>query len=142
MGIGASATSKPVTDYGIALASARQAQRPLLIVLDNPQTRESRIEPAGFAKDSTQAELLGHYQLCHVNVATPYGRQVAQAFRATHFPHMAIIDRTGSVILFKKSGRMNTEEWVTTLLAYREGVRASTFRSAGGGASRDATCFT
>ena len=142
MGVGASATSGPATDYGEALASARRAKRPLLIILDSPQSRERRIEVAEVSQDSTQAELLQHYQLCHVNVATEYGKQVARAFRAKQFPHTAIIDKTGSVILFKKSGRMDTEEWVTTLLAYRGGVRKSSFLSPSHGSTRDENCFT
>ena len=70
-------------------------------------------------------ELLRPYNLCHVDVSTDYGKKVAEAFKAEDFPYTAIIDKTGSVIIFAKAGKMANEEWQGVLKKFREGDRAS-----------------
>jgi hypothetical protein len=75
------------------------------------------------AVDGEQAALLGSYELCHVDVSTEYGKRVAQAFKATQFPHTAIIDRTGAVVLYKKPGAIAESEWSATLAKYQTGER-------------------
>ena len=80
--------------YGKALEASRADKSPLLVVLDKPNSEEARIEPA-LLGDGKQAELRP-YRLCHVDVTTEYGQKVAKAFNAKSFPHVAIIDKTGS----------------------------------------------
>ena len=108
-------------DYGEALAATRSLQRPLLIVLDRPEEESRRILPARFTPDATGKALLKPYELCHVDVATPYGRRVAEAFQVTQFPYTAIIDRSGQKIIFRQAGKFNTDEWASTLIEYKEG---------------------
>lgn len=108
-------------DYGKALAATRSDQRPLLVVLDNPSDPQAAFDPQLLATDGAQAELLKSYRLCHVDVSTEYGQKVAAAFGATKFPHTAIIDRTGSTVLFKQTGRIGGEQWQSTLAKYQKG---------------------
>ena len=76
-------------------------------MLDIPVESASRASTTSLlAAEGEQAKLLGAYELCHVDVSTEYGKQVAKAFGATQFPHTAIIDRTGAVVLFKKPGQI------------------------------------
>jgi hypothetical protein len=110
-------------DYGTALAATRSDQRPLLVVLDIPSNPQAALNGDLLAADGEQAKLLESYELCHVDVSTPYGQKVAEAFRATQFPHTAIIDRTGAVVIFKKPGQMAAEEWNATLAKYQSGER-------------------
>jgi hypothetical protein len=105
-------------DYGKALAATRADDRPLLVVLQVPG--ESQV-----ADDSEQAKLLGDYQLCRIDASTEYGQRVAEAFKAESLPYMAIIDKTGSVVLFHKEGQLSEEEWQSTLAAHRKGERLS-----------------
>ncbi len=110
-------------DYGQALAATRSDQRPLLVVLDIPSKPESAIDQSLLTAEGDQAALLESYELCHVDVSTEYGQRVAKAFGATQFPHTAIIDRTGAVVIFKKPGKIAGSEWSTTLARYKTGER-------------------
>lgn len=113
-------------DYGKALAATRNDQRPLLVVLDNPADEKAAFDGKLLAAEGEQAELLKSYRLCRVDVSTEYGKKVAQAFGATQFPHTAIIDKTGSTVLFKKPGQIAGDEWQATLAKYEKGIQPQT----------------
>jgi hypothetical protein len=107
--------------YGKALEASRADKSPLLVVLDKPNSEEARIEPA-LLGDGNQAELRP-YRLCHVDVTTEYGQKVAKAFNAKSFPHVAIIDKTGSSVIFSKTGKIEATEWEKALALHRNGER-------------------
>jgi hypothetical protein len=112
--------------YGKALEASRADKSPLLVVLDNPNSEKARIEPALLGDGQPagkQAELLRPYRLCHVDVSTEYGQKVAKAFNAKSFPHVAIIDKTGSSVIFSKTGQIDAAEWETALTRHRTGER-------------------
>jgi len=122
-------TPQPVqwqADYGTALAETRAGDQPLLVVLDEPKSDDARVEPAllGDGEVNTpDAELLHRYHLCHVDASTPYGKKVAGVFAVKRLPHVAIIDKSGSVILYSKSGKIARSEWRAALKAHRDGTR-------------------
>jgi len=121
-----STTNSPAlwqADYGKALAATRSDDRPLLVVMDVADDPEQSAMPEQLAKDKEQSELLDSYQLCHVDVSTDYGKKVAEVFHATSFPHTAIIDKTGSVILCRKTGQLSDDQWQETLAKYQDGDR-------------------
>src|SRR5215212_5025888 len=102
------------TSYGKALEETRAGQDPLLVVLDKPNSKEARIEPALLSEDkatTSSSKLLKPYRLWHVDVTTEYGQKVAKVFKAKEFPHVAIIDKTGSMVIFKKTGQIDSAEW-------------------------------
>jgi hypothetical protein len=109
-------------DYGKALAATRSDQRPLLVVLENPTAPATTFDAKLLAAEGDQAEVLKSYRVCKVDVSTEYGQKVAEAFGATQFPHTAIIDKTGSSVLFKKPGQIGGEEFKTTLTKFQSGV--------------------
>ncbi len=112
--------------YGKALEATRAGQDPLLVVLDNPNNDSARIEPALLSENDASGEnskLLTPYRLCHVDVTTDYGKKVAQAFHASSFPHVAIIDKTGSVVIFEESGKFSLEHWKNVLASHKSGER-------------------
>jgi hypothetical protein len=114
--------------YGKALEASRADKSPLLVVLDDPHSEEERIEPALLSTNSPagkQAELLRPYRLCHVDVTTEYGQKVAKAFQAKSFPHVAIIDKTGSSVIFRKTGKIDAAEWEKALTLHRNGERTA-----------------
>ena len=111
-------------DYGKALAATRGDDRPLLIVLDVPNDPKAAATDAQLDVDGEQAKLLSSYQLCRVDASTEYGQQIAKMFQAEKFPLTAIIDKTGSVVLLKKQGKLTNAEWNQTLSAYKSGERA------------------
>lgn len=112
-------------DYGKALAATRQDDRPLLVVLDIPGDPKAEVETEHFEIEGKQGKLLEAYQLCHVDVSTKYGKKVAEAFRAKKFPFTAIIDKTGSVVLVKKSGQISSDQWQETLAKYQKGEQTT-----------------
>jgi hypothetical protein len=111
------------SDYGKALAASRADARPLLIVLDNPSDPQAAAAEDQLAAEGEQEELLGAYECCHVDVTTEYGKKVADAFKAEEFPFAAIIDKTGSVVLHKTTGKVSDDEWQETLTTYQKGER-------------------
>ena len=116
--------------YGKALEATRdEGNSPLLVVLEKPDSDDARLEPELLGKDqevvgSDDIELLQPYELCHVDVTTKYGRKVADAFRAKKFPHVAIIDKTGSTVIFHKSGKIDPKEWEQILQRHKSGDRS------------------
>jgi hypothetical protein len=131
-------------DYGDALAETRSGDKPLLVVLDQPKDEKLSVKPALLSEGSTKAEdaeRLEGYNLCHVDASTEYGQKVAKAFKAKRFPHLAIIDRSGKVVIFKKSGQISETEWENTLASHRDGKRPSARRVSYkvGGQSSDST---
>ncbi len=122
------ATPQPLqwqADYGKALAATRSDDRPLVVVLDVPSDPKVSMEKKLAASEKAQAELLNSYQRCHIDVTTEYGKKVAKVFGATQFPFTAIIDKTGSVILSKKLGKLTDSEWKETLATYQKGERVN-----------------
>ena len=120
------------TNYGKALEETRSGQDPLLVVLDKPSSKEARIEPALLSEDKATADnskLLKPYRLCHVDVTTEYGKKVAEVFHAKEFPHVAIIDKTGSMVIFKKTGQIDLAEWekILTNKINKSGERPSSY---------------
>jgi hypothetical protein len=119
------------SDYGKALAATRADDRPLLVVLDYAQSPAQASEEANVQQVSRtshteavpEAELLSPYRLCKVDVSTDYGKRVAQAFGASSFPYTAIIDKTGSVIIYSNNGTLDAESWKATLTTYKSGDR-------------------
>lgn len=113
-------------DYGKALQATRADDQPLLIVLEQPATTENSVQQVAHTAEAISAEesqLLASYQLCKVDVSTEYGKKVAQSFGATSFPHTAIIDRTGSVIIYSKTGSHDNAAWSNMLTTYKSGER-------------------
>ena len=74
---------------------------------------------------ATIRKLLSPYRLCHVDVTTDYGQKVAKAFKAKEFPHVAIIDKTGSVVIFRKTGQIKQDEWKKILTENKSGERSN-----------------
>jgi hypothetical protein len=131
------------SSYGKALEATRAGQDPLLVVLDKPTSEEARIEPALLSEDDASGDnskLLSPYRLCHVDVSTDYGQKVAKAFHAKDFPHVAIIDKTGSVVIFKKTGQIKQDEWQKILTSYKSGERTAvahlTLKPSGGASAK------
>lgn len=111
------------SDYGVALSMTKQVKKPLLVVLNEPRGSEKTFEPVSLTRDPAATNLLRHFTLCRIDVSTPYGKSVAKAFRATRFPHMVVIDRTGKWKLFKKTGQLSTADWTASLTRHQAGTR-------------------
>jgi hypothetical protein len=115
------------SSYGKALEASRAADAPLLVVLDKPNSKDARLSPEllnGKNKEAGDNAVLEPYQLCHVDVTTPYGKKVAKAFNATTFPQVSIIDKTGKTVIFTKAGTIKPTEWKQLLTRFKTGDRS------------------
>ncbi|TWT95324.1 hypothetical protein Pla108_34700 [Botrimarina colliarenosi] len=113
-------------DYGVALAETKQEEHPLLVVFEQPGDESQQLDPSLLSADSG-AFPLDSYALCRIDVSTDYGKQVAEGFKVTEFPHVAIIDKSGSVILRRVSGDITKQEWTSVLKKHEDGARATAY---------------
>lgn len=107
-------------DYGEALAATRESAKPLVVVIDRAGVEGEQLSTELLSPNSG-AFPLDSYALCHVDASTEYGKKVAEVFNVTSFPHVAIIDKTGSIILKRMSGEISRDSWIATLETHREG---------------------
>ncbi len=138
------------SSYGKALEATRATDEPLLVVLDKPNSKDARLSPELLKEGkaaSAQNALLKPYQLCHVDVSTGYGKKVAKAFNAKSFPHVAIIDKTGSTVIFSKAGKIQADEWQRILTKNKSGdkslaknVSRTSYKPITGGSSAKPYC--
>lgn len=115
------------TSYAEAYHAGKNGRRPVLVVIDKPADPAYRIDQASFVRTdvgSAERALLASYELCHIDASTEYGRKIANSFKATEFPYLAITDRQVEVLLVEHTGRMSQDRWMTTLAKYRAGRRA------------------
>ena len=108
-------------DYGQALEQVRQSDKPLLVVLDIPSDPAQSVDSSLLSIENG----LANYDLCHVDVSTEYGKKVAEVFHANTFPHVAIIDKSGTVILSRLTGSITESNWKSTLSRFESGLRQS-----------------
>ncbi|MBX3424819.1 MAG: hypothetical protein KF688_03980 [Pirellulales bacterium] len=112
-----------ISDYGQALEATRRDERPLLVVLESPRDEEKALDDDVLAAASDK--LLSKYDLCRVDATTSYGKQVAESFRAKQLPHVAIIDKSGSVVLHKQAGQPSAAEFKSALEKHQLGLRSA-----------------
>jgi len=130
------------THYGQARETAKQAKRPLLIVMEDPEKPNAKFDDRQLASESGQKDLLQKYLLCRVDVTTPYGKKVAEAFHAKKFPYTAITDKSATYITFRGAGNMKPNDWNEALDEHKEGEmpeRVVTFKPATQSVQSDAT---
>ncbi len=114
LAFGATADPQPVEwqeNYGES-RSKPPAQRSCCWSSSTNRKRKPRefSQPARRQGRRKGSQALKHYRLVHIDASTKYGQKVAGAFRAKRFPHMAIIDKSGKVVLFKKSGKISSSD--------------------------------
>jgi hypothetical protein len=111
-------------NYSEAVAETKQESQPLLVVFDKPGDEAAELDPSLLTAESG-AFPLDSYALCHIDATTDYGKQVAEGFKVTEFPHVAIIDKSGSVVLRRVSGDISQKEWTKVLKEHKDGARSS-----------------
>jgi hypothetical protein len=114
------------SDYGEAYHAGRNANRPVLVVIEKPADPAYPVNQASFVRAEVgrdEAALLANYELCRIDASTEYGQKIAKSFGATQFPYVAITDRKVEVLLTQHVGGMSREQWLTTLTTYRTGAK-------------------
>jgi hypothetical protein len=109
--------------YAQAKSAAATAQKPLLVVLEDPAEPSRRFDTERLASTEEQQDLLKHFQLCRVDVTTPYGKRVAEALSVRELPYTAITDKSAKYITYRAAGQVSPENWVETLNVRKSGER-------------------
>ncbi len=118
------------SDYTKASNRSQDSGKPLLLVIDNPSESSLRTEHTQRVSDATQARLLGNFERCHVDVTTNHGKQVAEAFGVQRLPFVAIIDKTGERLLYRKMGKISMAEWFENLAIFGDDAIAHRYTAA------------
>ncbi len=105
--------SQWLDDYGLALQRTREANKPLLVVLEDRPARSP-------VASSSVAQLLRGYTLCRIDVTSSYGQEVAQVFNVKQFPYTTIIEPTGQMQVFRQTGRLSEEQLAQALVAFQK----------------------
>jgi len=111
-------------NYSEAVAETKQEHQPLLVVFDKPGDEAAELDPSLLSAESG-AFPLDSYALCHIDANTDYGKQVAEGFKVTEFPHVAIIDTSGGIVLRRVAGDVSQGEWKKILKEHKDGARSS-----------------
>ena len=111
-------------NYSEAVAETKQENQPLLVVFDKPGDEAEQLDPSLLSAESG-AFPLDSYALCRIDATTDYGKQVAEGFKVKEFPHVAIIDKSGSIVLRRVSGDISQSEWKKVLKEHKDGARVS-----------------
>ena len=111
-------------DYAKAFAAAKTSKKPLLVVIEDSTKGADKFEEEKLATDETQVELLNEFELCRIDVSSKTGKKVAQAFGATELPYTAITDRTNSIVVYRRAGKMSRNEWISALIDNKDRVYA------------------
>lgn len=100
------------THYGVAKRSAEQTQRPLLVVIENPDNTDTKIDESKLDSKSREELRRQKFEIVRVDATTKYGELVAKAFGVERFPYTAVTDNGSKKIVFRKSGPMSKSDWM------------------------------
>lgn len=103
-------------DYSEALSNARCEGRPMLVVLEN---QEKAVQRAG-SIFHVERELLTQFEICRVDVASEYGKKVAEQFSPSELPYTVITDSDCKQIVFRGVGERSINQWKETLQVHAE----------------------
>ncbi len=105
-------------DYDAAVSAARNAHRPLLLLVENGAEPTSKFELADVESSSEEAELLMRFETCRLDVQTEVGRLIAEGYSVSEYPYLLISDEGCERIVFRGVGRLNASLWRQTLNTY------------------------
>jgi hypothetical protein len=109
-------------NYHRALHAARDAAKPLLIILDSaPRTKAVSLESVRKTKE--RRDLLKNYVVVVIDTKTPHGQIVHKAYAKPKLPHVVVLDKQQRYQIFTTSDDLYGQRWTSILQTYRNGVR-------------------
>ena len=119
--------------YANAKQQAEKQHRPLLVVVEDKSSPGGQLELEKLASGPEQVDLLKQYELCRMDVNTPYGKRVAAAFGANKFPMTVITDKSAKFVTFRADGSIQADAWKQALASrlMESGSQPSTIFDAG-----------
>ena len=115
-------TPSDFVEYGPAYRAAQEANRPLLVILnDGPSTAESSVKPEDIRKARVRRELLNQYFVVVVDASTEAGRKTHELFGAPALPYVSVIDKQQKFQLYRSSKPHAAEDWNLLLERHKDG---------------------
>lgn len=110
-----------VTDYAEGWKIAREERLPILVVLNNGQTSDKRVDMEIVRRCKHRRKLLRRYVVVEVDCTTVAGADVAKRFGTPDLPAVSVIDRDQKYTLAKSAAPVEAEDWNLLLEKHRTG---------------------
>jgi hypothetical protein len=109
-------------NYTSAYRTAKQTERPLLVVLNPSEDADNDAVSLGDLTATEQSrELLKNYVVTIVDADSEHGKTVQKLFNAKSLPHVVVIDKDQKFQLYKTSKKLDAKTWTTVLRKYKNG---------------------
>lgn len=106
--------------YRKSLAESRRADKPLFIVFCPGASAYGEMTRKGpFLANEIEQALKADYARLFVDTSTKQGKALANAFEADNFPHLVVIDRTGTMQVYWQTGPQTVDQLSGVLKKYR-----------------------
>lgn len=104
--------------YTKAYQQAGQVSKPMLVILNDGQDSEARINVESMKLDGA----LDGYVVAEIDTTTAHGQEVHKLFKSPSLPHVVVIDDKQQKQLYKTSRVVTSEELANVLETYRNGA--------------------
>ena len=109
------------TDYHRALQQAQRSRRPLLVKIEDLSLNLPESSPSVSARNETiPTEILDDFVLCRIDFSRPNGKEIARRLGATSVPFTAIVNRSLTRVVYRRSGEIDPLEFEAVLVRVAE----------------------
>ena len=109
-------------DYTPAYRAARDAKRPLLVVLNPGEgSNQPRVRIEDIRKARLRRKLLKDYVVVDVDTSSPCGKVVLGLFKPATLPHVVVIDKDQKYQLYQSAKPLLLEDWNLLLEQFQKG---------------------
>ena len=98
----------------VATNGARKTKRPLVLVIENTNTRKSTFED-NLDSESKKYLVENQFELVKVDAKTKHGYKLAKTVGAGKLPLVLVTKSDASEVVFRRSGQMSKHDWKNAL---------------------------
>ena len=118
----APSTKTTFESYTQAWHTAREVERPMLVVLNPPQDAEhGGISVGELQSDEAIQPLLEKYVVAVIDTGTAHGQKVREIFKADTLPRVVVIDKKQEWQVFRSSENLSHERIAKALEQHQDG---------------------
>lgn len=108
-------------NYTKAYHAAREAGKPLLVILNPDSSEQSAIPPGTVYGTGFRRELIDNYVVAVLDAGTQHGRRVHKLFGSDELPHVSVIDKNQEYQIYTTSGAPSEPLWDAILESFETG---------------------
>ena len=105
------------SDYHRALQQAQRSRRPLLVRIEDLSLNRQESSQSVFTSTET---IPADFVLCRIDFSKPYGKEIAHRLGATSSPFTAIVNRSLTRVVYRRSGEIDPLEFEAVLVRVAE----------------------